>query len=536
MRANVRGPRAATTFVLLVLLHELLPPALAFTFNVDTQADAFDASPGDGVCASAVGACTLRAAIDEANALGGNHTIVVPSGIHGLTLGQLTILADVTIQGTGTAINVNTPQFWSVIDANHLTRVFHVGVSHSVQIKGVTIRNGRAAAYPCHGGGIRNDGVLTIDDSVIRNNEAGGNFSGCSGSGVGGGIFNSESGVLTLTRSLVRDNFTDGTGGSIANWGGTAVAFDSTIDAPAVPGSAVFYGIANFHGSLFAIGGSTVQDHAAGIAQINAESDSLMAIVNSTIRRGNTSGIQNAGIMTMKASTVSQNRYGAIRNYSSGQLAMENSTISGNGSFAVQNGSSGPAPPFLFALNVTITNNESKAPNAQGVGIRTDGNAVTALINTIVAGNHPSDCQGTQLSLGHNLDGDSSCGLTAAGDLSGVNPLLAPLANNGGPTETHLPLVFSPDTARARTRRISAPRDQSCRAGAGRRRDPAHPCARRETARRKAHTWHVPSRGAERARDQCAAAEHDRHVPRRRPARWRRGVGPPGDCAAGSRR
>jgi CSLREA domain-containing protein len=440
MRANVRGLRAATTFVFLVLLHELLPPALAFTFTVDTQADAFDASPGDGVCASAIGSCTLRAAIDEANALGGNHTILVPSGIHGLTFGQLTILADVTILGTGTAININTPQFWSVIDANHLTRVFHVGVGHSVQIKGVTIRNGRAVVYPCHGGGIRNDGVLTIDDSVIRNNEAGRNISVCSGSGVGGGIFNSESGVLTLTRSLVRDNFTNGTGGSIANWGGTAVAFDSTIDA----GSALFYGIANFHGSLFAIGGSTVQDHDGGIAQINADSDSVMAIVSSTIRRGTQTGVQNAGLMTMKTSTVSQNRYGAISNYSPGQLAMENSTISGNGSIAVRNGSSGPATPFLFALNVTITNNVSNAPYAQAVGIRTDGNAVTALINTIVAGNHPGDCQGTQLSLGHNIDGDGSCGLTSAGDLSGVNPVLAPLANNGGPTETHLPLVFSP--------------------------------------------------------------------------------------------
>jgi CSLREA domain-containing protein len=440
MRATVRGPRAATTFVLLVLLHELLPPVLAFTFTVDTHVDAFDASPGDGVCASAIGSCTLRAAIDEANALGGHHTVVVPSGIHAVTLGQLTILANVTIQGTGTAINSITPHFWSVIDANHLSRVFHVGVGHSVHIKGVTIRNGRAVVYPCRGGGIRNDGILTIDDSVIRDNEAG-NFQVCSG--VGGGIYNSESGVLTLSRSLVRDNRAESEGSSLANWGGTAAVFESTLDAPAALGPIGFYGIQNTDGSLFTLADSIVQGDTGQIAELNAEPDSLIMIVNSTIRRAKLTGIQNAGVMTMIGSTVSQNPYGGIRNYSPGQLAMENSTISGNGSFGVDNGSSGPAPS-LFALNVTITNNESKARNAQGVGIRTQGSALTTLINTIVARNKPGDCRGTQLSLGHNLDGDGSCGLTAAGDLSGVNPVLGPLANNGGPTETHLPLVFSP--------------------------------------------------------------------------------------------
>ena len=37
-------------------------------FDVDSTADAVDANPGDGVCASAAGECTLRAAVMEANA------------------------------------------------------------------------------------------------------------------------------------------------------------------------------------------------------------------------------------------------------------------------------------------------------------------------------------------------------------------------------------------------------------------------------------------------------------------------------------
>ncbi len=48
------------------------------------------------------------------------------------------------------------------------------------------------------------------------------------------------------------------------------------------------------------------------------------------------------------------------------------------------------------------------------------------------------------LSLGHNLASDASCALGAAGDLQNTNPLLGPLAANGGPTQTHGLQVGSP--------------------------------------------------------------------------------------------
>ena len=47
-------------------------------YVVDSSIDdqwAHDASPGDYVCADTFGSCTLRAAIEEANAQGGPHTI-----------------------------------------------------------------------------------------------------------------------------------------------------------------------------------------------------------------------------------------------------------------------------------------------------------------------------------------------------------------------------------------------------------------------------------------------------------------------------
>src|SRR5215210_3997640 len=58
----------------------------AATFVVNTTADTQDAAPGNGTCADAAGACSLRAAITEANALAGADIITVPAGTYTQTL------------------------------------------------------------------------------------------------------------------------------------------------------------------------------------------------------------------------------------------------------------------------------------------------------------------------------------------------------------------------------------------------------------------------------------------------------------------
>src|SRR5262245_49487475 len=66
------------------------PPAahsMVATLTVDSTVDSVDASPGNGICADSLGRCTLRAAVMEANALGGPDTIVLPAGTYTLTLG-----------------------------------------------------------------------------------------------------------------------------------------------------------------------------------------------------------------------------------------------------------------------------------------------------------------------------------------------------------------------------------------------------------------------------------------------------------------
>ena len=84
-------------------------PAFGADFSVTSTTDAVDANPGDGVCASAAGECTLRAAIQETNALPGADTVQLPAGTLTLSIpganedaaatGDLDVTDDLTING-----------------------------------------------------------------------------------------------------------------------------------------------------------------------------------------------------------------------------------------------------------------------------------------------------------------------------------------------------------------------------------------------------------------------------------------------------
>ena len=193
------------------------------TFTIDSTADAVDANPGDGVCATGAGLCTLRAAIQEGNALLGADTIDLPAGAYTLAIpgayedaaasGDLDVTDDLAIAGVSATS--------TIVDGAGIDRVFDVGgfdgTQPVVEMSDLTIRNGVAPG----GGGIFNRGTLSIADSTITENTAGFEVGG-------GGIFNV--GTLTLTSSTVSGNIATswGFGGGIANWG-DATVINSTI-------------------------------------------------------------------------------------------------------------------------------------------------------------------------------------------------------------------------------------------------------------------------------------------------------------------
>jgi CSLREA domain-containing protein len=77
--------------------------AVSLSFVVNTTTDAPDATPGDGVCATSAHRCSVRAAVQEADAQpqGSSTTIVVPAGGYTLALGALVISNTVVISGAG---------------------------------------------------------------------------------------------------------------------------------------------------------------------------------------------------------------------------------------------------------------------------------------------------------------------------------------------------------------------------------------------------------------------------------------------------
>jgi hypothetical protein len=72
-----------------------------------------------------------------------------------------------------------------------------------------------------------------------------------------------------------------------------------------------------------------------------------------------------------------------------------------------------------------------------------NGAGTFTIRGTILAANTADNCTGTATSAGNNLDSGTTCSLPA-GELSNSNPLLGPLAANGGPTATHALLPGSP--------------------------------------------------------------------------------------------
>jgi hypothetical protein len=152
-----------------------------------------------------------------------------------LTSGELAINQDLTIEGPGAGI--------ITVSVNQASRVFSIA-NFTAAISGLTF-SGNSAGFP--GGGISNDGTLTVTDSAFTGNSAGfgggidntgtltvsdSSFSGNHSTG-GGGIFNESNGTLTIAASTFSGNIAvdvggDGEGGGIENYG-TLTVTDSSF-------------------------------------------------------------------------------------------------------------------------------------------------------------------------------------------------------------------------------------------------------------------------------------------------------------------
>ena len=216
------------------------------------------------------GNLSLREATSIASANSGMDTIVFAPSVTGieLTLGELSITSDVTIEGSG--MNNLT------IDALGNSRVFALAGGNTATLRGLTIT----------GGGDVNDGagVYALGDLSLDSVRVDGNSS----TRYGGGIY--AAGNLTIDSSLITDNDTvwDGGGIFITTTAYTTI-HGSTIDGnEAYYGSGIFAGISD--GERLIIDSSTISNNhgvgtysaGGGVMIMGGDDDAVATIINST--------------------------------------------------------------------------------------------------------------------------------------------------------------------------------------------------------------------------------------------------------------
>jgi hypothetical protein len=223
-------------------------------------------------------------------------------------------------------------------------------------------------------------GALTVRNVTITGGDT---------DGSGGGVF--ALGDLTVESSVITGNRADGSGGGVVADGAVVVRTSSVV------------------GNSTGQGGGGIQGN-----------------LDVTVTDSNVSDNINGGIATSPAPTA--------------QVTVINTTVHNNTLAGLGGGIfSGGDATLVY---VTVTDNSANQSFASlDVGILSSfGSIVTNSAGAINCLVDPAS-----VSLGYNFSDDDTCGFTAPTDRQNAgDPLLGPLASNGGPTQSRLPLPGSP--------------------------------------------------------------------------------------------
>ena len=421
----------------LTLAPFLASGALAATFTV---ANLNDSGPG-----------SLRQAALDANASPGADDVVFSPGLTGtimLTSGRILIAGSLTVHGPGAgALTV------SGNDQSPIFEIINPEIANpalspvSVTLSGLTLTHGFAAATLFGGAIFARDVSLTILDSVISNSVAG--FVGAPVPGSGGNIF-----FLSFDRDTLRianSTLTGGTTVELGSFGGNLCVFggrlilerstlsggfaytggglyiqpnlDSTIFASTISGNQGFFG-----GGIYSVGGGIYPFSGASLT------------IDSSTLAGNVAGLP-----------ASDGGAGGGLYVEGENVQIVNSTISGNHLNGDGGGIAFPGGPGSSLL-LRLTTVSSNTASGRGGSLLIGTSDEVELDHSIVANGAPedlaaSDPNGPPVTVAANyslIENPGDVVLVGAHNLVGADPLLGPLAYNGGPTLTHLLLPGSP--------------------------------------------------------------------------------------------
>ena len=340
-----------------------------------------------------------------------------------------------------------------------------------------TTRIERNSAQSQDGGGIliRNQAQLELSGVLLRDNSA---------SDDGGGVAITEASTATVTNSNFENNLSGDNGGGLYrnNNGAPVVGETLTVENSrflgnrAVSGGGLFVGVgageATVNNSVFRENQAFQQGGGLRLLEGRALVESTdftnnrsaygggidlsggaVATLRSSELVGNEAAIQGGGIrvdstsaLNVESSTLANNQAGEEGGglFNSGTVEAVNATIHAN--VALLNG--GAIASLSPGSTTTLRNNTISENRSVGTGgVAGDTTADIHLLNTIVAGNRGAifnDVSGRFVDEGSNLIGQSngSTGFTKSTLVgrvgSSIDPLLEPLADNGGPTRTQL--------------------------------------------------------------------------------------------------
>ena len=369
------------------------------------------------------------------------------------------ITSAVTIEGHGATIRRSnasgTPDF----------RILAVDANGALTLRDTTVTNGRSHGYPTSGAGIYAQGQLNIAGSTITQNNA----LVWSNWGEGGGVF--AGGPTTITNSVISYNATVGNSADYGDGGGIAIGRDAeaTITGSTILGNHASGGYSANGGGIFVWGEVTI----------------VNSLIAENVSHGSEDGARGGGIAvigraTISGSTIRDNVIYSFYEYNGGEwpgyggglanggvTTVTNTTISGNTAEGPGDGIFNLPFGELTVVQSTITGNHGSGIGT-GPTVFTENCSTTTLRGTIISGNGAEeihfvptpddswDCFPYHDAVfnrdSFNVFGHSGnaglVGLTpGATDIVpsvGLNAILSPLADNGGPTQTHALPANSP--------------------------------------------------------------------------------------------
>jgi predicted outer membrane repeat protein len=332
------------------------------------------------------------------------------------------------------------------INGNDAIRIFNVAAGATLTLKNITLSHASSSAGD--GGAVASTGIVNAQNTKFLYNKTSPSWSGsailCWGpltvtgcefgfnTGGGGAVKPRSSGAIT---TIVGSNFHDNQSNDAAGggYGGAMQVFD---------GPSVTIGNSTFNKNSAAHGGAI---YVSTNATLNVNDSTFTE--NSGAHTGG--AIDNAGTTTLTRVTLDHNSTdpeaggegGGL--YNSATATLENVTLSSNSSTTGGGVNTAWGSGPITLTNVTLSGNS--APTGGGIyngGAFVNGKVALSLKNTLLkTGSNGGNC----FSFGgvggdHSLSDDGTCGFAGSGGADNVTDLfLGPLADNGGPTLTHLP-------------------------------------------------------------------------------------------------